>query len=71
MSLLVEYSGLAGAVCDCGADMPLRVCSSAAGFFLGYFCPKCGPWSRETTYFRTFSDAEKLLYSIQLHLVCG
>ena len=35
---------------ECGRDLPLKVCSSGAGHYLGYFCPECGPYSRESGY---------------------
>lgn len=46
---------------DCDRLMPLAVQRSAAGFYLGYFCPQCGPWSRESGYFATREEAEKAL----------
>ena len=49
--------GLNGAKCDCGAELELKVCKSAAGHYLGYICPNCGPYSRETGYM-TEEDAE-------------
>ena len=42
---------------DCGTKMPLQVCESAAGYYLGYWCDECGPRSRETGYFRTYEEA--------------
>jgi len=46
---------------DCGASMPLQVCCSAAGYYLGYLCEMCGPWSRETGYFPTREAAQAAL----------
>jgi len=47
-----------GVTCDCGKHLTLKVLSSAAGHYLGYFCPECGPFSRETGYFSSQKDAE-------------
>ena len=35
---------------ECGSNLPLKVCSSGAGYYLGYMCPECGPYSRESSY---------------------
>jgi len=61
MVLPGETAGLSGATCVCGAELELSVCSSAAGYYLGYWCDGCGPYSRETGYFRTREQAEKEL----------
>lgn len=45
-----------------GAEGP-KVCSSAAGHYIGYWCDGCGPWSRESGYFRTREDAQAALDS--------
>jgi hypothetical protein len=44
--------------CDCGAEMPLAVQRSGAGYYLGYFCPNCGPYSRESGYYDTREEAQ-------------
>lgn len=36
---------------ECGTDLELKVLSSAAGYYLGFLCPKHGPYSRESGYF--------------------
>ena len=41
----------------------LQVCSSYAGYYVGFFCPQCGPYSRESGYYRTYEQAEKALKS--------
>lgn len=51
MPLPNELSGLHGMTCSCGAELALQVCSSAAGYYLGYHCGQCGPGSRETGYY--------------------
>ena len=58
MALLGELKGLSGTTCDCGEELGLQVCSSAAGYYLGYFCPNCGPYSRETGYYASRTDAK-------------
>lgn len=45
--------------CSCGATMPLSVLNTPAGYYLGYFCPHEGPYSRETDYMS--EDEAKLL----------
>lgn len=57
MALLGELRGLGGTTCDCGEELKLQVCRSAAGYYLGYFCGKCGPFSRETGYYVSRADA--------------
>ncbi len=46
---------------ECGADLPLRILHSAAGYHIGRFCNTCGPYSRETSYFKTEKEARKVL----------
>ena len=36
--------------CTCGKRMLLEVLHTPAGYYLGYYCNKCGPYSRETHY---------------------
>jgi hypothetical protein len=43
---------------DCGLEMPIKVCMSAAGYYIGTFCDQCGPYSRESGYYRTHKLAE-------------
>jgi len=48
--------------CDeCGEPMPLDVQKSAAGYYIGRFCGQCGPWSRESGYFKSEEEARKEL----------
>jgi len=62
MALEGELNGVEGTICmDCGAELPLMVCMSAAGYYLGYKCNCCGPYSRESGYFRSHEEAEKAL----------
>ena len=62
MALPGELKGLDGTICDgCNTPLELTVCRSAAGFYLGYFCGCCGPYSRETGYWATRGEAEGAL----------
>jgi hypothetical protein len=45
---------------DCGVAVKLGVHSSPAGFYIGSYCD-CGPYSRESGYYRTREQAEKVL----------
>jgi hypothetical protein len=36
---------------ECGETLSLKVCKSAAGHYLGFFCKNDGPYSRESGYF--------------------
>ena len=42
---------------ECGKVLYLEVCRSNAGYYLGYKCSKCGPFSRESGYYPTGQDA--------------
>lgn len=48
---------------DCQTVLKLSVLRSGAGYYLGYFCPKCGPYSRESGYYPNKEAAEKALES--------
>ena len=50
------------AQCDCGEIIPLGLCRSVPGFYLGYVCPKCGPYSRETAYYSTERQIQNALF---------
>lgn len=43
---------------DCGLRMFMGVQQSAAGYYLGYFCGNCGPYSRETGYYFSKAGAQ-------------
>jgi hypothetical protein len=45
---------------DCGDVLELQICSSPAGFYIGTYC-QCGPYSRESDYYRTRELAEVAL----------
>lgn len=62
MAVNGELKGLKGITCeDCGTHLSLQVCKSNAGYYLGYCCDHCGPYSRETGYFKSREIAEKEL----------
>lgn len=43
---------------DCNVRLEPKVMSSAAGYYIGTGCD-CGPFSRESGYYKKFGDAEK------------
>ena len=57
MAIEGELKGTAGARCICKRNLELSVCQSGAGYYLGYFCNRCGPYSRESGYFETHVEA--------------
>lgn len=63
-SLMGKLGNGTVAVCtDCHAEMPLAVHQSAAGYYIGTWCPNCGPYSRESHYYRTRESAQADLES--------
>ncbi|HZW82066.1 MAG TPA: hypothetical protein VFF14_01415 [Candidatus Deferrimicrobium sp.] len=53
--------------CDeCGQDLPLTVLSVNGNHYIGRFCQECGPYSRETEFYKTSDEAEKdlVLYTL-------
>jgi hypothetical protein len=42
---------------DCGISPKLEVLQSPAGYYIGTMC-NCGPYSRESDYYRTRMDAD-------------
>jgi hypothetical protein len=62
MTIEGEKKGTYGCQCTgCGTRMELQVLSSAGGFYLGYFCNRCGPYSRESHYMKTFEECKHAL----------
>lgn len=62
MVMMGETICYGGRDCDtCGGYMLLQVCKSAAGYYLGFHCPQCGPYSRETKYYETKEEAQNVL----------
>jgi len=48
---------------ECGTALDIQVLCSAAGYYIGFFCPECGPYSRESGYFRSREEADSALNS--------
>jgi len=46
---------------ECGKTLALQICHSFAGFYLGYWCPQCGPYGHYSGYYATWEEAEKAL----------
>jgi hypothetical protein len=45
----------------CDAILPIKVCRSAAGYFIGTSCDRCGPHSRFSGYTRNRQQAQRVL----------
>lgn len=41
----------------CGVALKIQVLHSAAGYYIGTQCPNCGPYSRESGYYKCEQDA--------------
>jgi len=55
--MILGECGHIGSICeDCGQALDLQVLKSAAGWYLGTSCD-CGPYSRESRYFKTKEQA--------------
>jgi len=59
-----ETVGFEGAEC-CKKRLDLEVLESAAGYYLGYCCDQCGPYSRETGYYIYEEEAQADLDAYQ------
>ena len=46
---------------ECGAHIEIQVCKSMAGYYVGFWCDRCGPYSRESGYYYCRKEAEKAL----------
>ena len=55
-------TGAAATCSDCKMKLKLQVCMSMAGYYLGTICD-CGPYSRETDYYKTRKETEEALVS--------
>lgn len=49
----------------CKRKLPLTQALSNAGYYLGFVCAKCGPISRETSYFKDFTAAREALRKVK------
>jgi hypothetical protein len=45
----------------CNKKLRMQVLHSGAGYYVGTWCPNCGPYSRESGYYRTKEEAYKAL----------
>lgn len=64
MALLGECTGKNVIKCDdCGKLMFIEVLHSNAGYYIGFHCSSCGPYSRESGYYKKSIDAQKALDS--------
>jgi hypothetical protein len=62
MALPGECVNATRTVCsECGTELALKTCASAAGYYIGFFCPHCGPYSRESGYYASREEAEQAL----------
>ena len=61
MALPGEVGHIDSKCMDCGTHLPAKVLSSGAGYYIGTFCPRCGPYSRESGYYPTAEAAQKAL----------
>jgi hypothetical protein len=49
---------------DCGEKMPVKVCLSGAGYYIGQWCNQCGPFNRlSVDYYGTKQLAQESLDS--------
>ena len=64
MTLPGECVGDTKAKCwECENEMDIGVYQSAAGFYIGFFCENCGPYSRESGYYPSREHAQSALDS--------
>ena len=42
---------------NCGTPLNIQVLSSTAGFYIGFHCSHCGPYSRESGYYPSWEEA--------------
>lgn len=47
----------------CKTKLNVDVYRSPAGYYIGFFCPNCGPYSRESGYYASYCDAKRALIS--------
>jgi hypothetical protein len=45
---------------DCDTTLHIEVLRSNR-YYIGFFCPKCGPYSRESGYYNTREEAQTAL----------
>ena len=54
-------TGAQTACLECGTELTIQVCHSAAGYYIGYWCNMDGPHSRESGYYKTTGEAQTAL----------
>lgn len=59
-------SGASPTCPDCGVTPELGVYSTPAGYYVGTYC-NCGPYSRESDYYRTRAEAEVALQTFTVN----
>lgn len=42
---------------DCGTPLNIQVMFNDIGYFIGFYCPHCGPYSRESGYYPSWEEA--------------
>ena len=42
---------------DCGKKMPVKVCHSGAGYYIGQTCNQCGPYNRLSLHYYTTPES--------------
>jgi len=60
------HSGAPRQCSDCKVILVEKVCYSAAGYYIGTYCD-CGPYSRESHYYRTQEAAQAALLNNQVN----
>ena len=62
MTLPGECVGEPTTIChECSTELAIDIQKSAAGYYIGFFCDCCGPYSRESGYYRSSEEAETAL----------
>jgi hypothetical protein len=62
MALIGEVTGKRVIKCeDCKKIMHIEILRSNAGYYIGFCCPECGPYSRESGYYKKATEAAKAL----------
>lgn len=47
---------------ECGVVVTPQICRSNAGWYIGTMC-NCGPYTRESHYYKSYAEAEKAFKS--------
>ena len=46
---------------SCCRRLDIEPLQSAAGWYAGFWCPECGPYSRETGYYKTMDEVYRMI----------